>query len=257
VKKERMSSDFLALPTRQAAVVRLTEHRPWPLPDGAWSNAQTWVDLAFLHWPGAEEQLRPLVPAGLELDTHDGSAWLGIAAFRLTGFRLRGLPPLPVVSQFPELNVRTYVTHEDRPGIWFFSLDAGSRWAVEAARRTYRLPYHHARMSAERRGGEVRFDSSRDGKVFSARYRGTGDLFHAEPGSLEWFLTERYRLYAEDRGTLHRADIHHPLWPLQAGEATVELNTMAPEGVDLPDGPPLVHFAGRQDVVVWPLERVA
>jgi uncharacterized protein YqjF (DUF2071 family) len=257
VKKQAMSSDFLTLPARQAAVVEVVDHRPWPLPRGGWSNAQTWLDLAFLHWRVDAAQLRPLVPDSLELDTHDGAAWLGVAAFRLTGFRLRGLPPLPLVSEFPELNVRTYVTRDGRPGIWFFSLDAASRPAVEAARRVYRLPYHHARMSVDRRGGEVRYDSSRDGKVFSARYRGVGELFHAEPGTLEWFLTERYCLYAEDGGTLYRADIHHPPWPLQSGEAAVELNTMAPAGVELPDEPPLVHFAGRQDVVVWPLERVA
>ena len=250
-------SDFLTTPSRQAAVVDTLAHRPWPLPDGPWLNAQTWEELAFLHWRVDEAGLRPLVPAGLELETHDGSAWLGITPFRLTGFRARGVPPLPVVSQFPELNVRTYVTDGEKPGIWFFSLDCGSRLAVEGARRLYRLPYRHARMSVARRHGHVHYDSAREGAAFSARYRGVGDFFHAEPGSLEHFLTERYCLYsAGDDSTLHRAQIHHPPWPLQAGEAVVELNTMAPAGVALPDEDPLVHYAVRQDVVVWPLERV-
>jgi hypothetical protein len=249
-------SAFLATPARQAAVVDVVEHRPWPLPPRPWSNAQTWEELAFLHWRVDESGLRALLPEGLELDTHDGDAWLGVTPFRLTGFRVRGAPPLPFVSQFPELNVRTYVTRDGRPGIWFCSLDAGSQLAVEAARRLYKLPYRHARMSVARRHGHVHFESAREGAAFSARYRGVGDFFHPEPGSLEWFLTERYCLYTVDGGRLYRAEIHHPPWPLQQGEAVVELNTMAPPGVDLPDEEPLVHYALRQDVVVWPLEPV-
>jgi uncharacterized protein len=249
-------SEFLSTPARQAAVIGATEHRPWELPDGPWMNAQTWQELAFLHWRVDEAILRSLVPEGLRLDTYDGDAWLGITPFRLTGFRLRGMPPLPLVSQFPELNVRTYVTHENKPGIWFFSLDAGSQLAVEAAKRLYRLPYRHARMSISRRHGHIHYDSAREGAAFSARYRGVGDFFHAEPGSLEHFLTERYCLYAADGGDLYRAQIHHPPWPLQAGEAVVELNTMPPPGIELPDDEPLVHYSVRQDVVVWPLEPV-
>lgn len=246
-------SDFLATPARQAAVVEQVEHRPWPLPDEPWQNAQTWQELAFLHWRVDEAQLRPLVPQGLELDRYDGSAWLGITPFRLTGFRLRGLPPLPRLSSFPELNVRTYVTAGDKPGVWFLSLDAGNPLAAEAGKRLYRLPYRAARMAIERRHGHVHFDSSCRERVFSARYRGVGDAFHAEPGSLESFLTERYCLYAADAGGLWRAEIHHPPWALQAGEAVVELNTVA----EVPHDEPLVHYAARQDAVVWPPHRLA
>jgi uncharacterized protein YqjF (DUF2071 family) len=250
-------TEFLSAPARQAAVVEHVEHRPWPLPDGPWTSAQTWEELAFLHWRVDEAQVRPLVPAGLELDAFDGSAWLGITPFRLTGIRARGLPPIPGISSFPELNVRTYVTRDGKPGIWFFSLEAANRLAVEAARRLYRLPYFHARMTVDRRHGHVHYESSRDGAVFSARYRGEGDFFHAEPGSLESFLAERYCLYAADGDALYRAEIHHAPWPLQGGEATVELNTLPPDGVELGDGPPLVHYAHRQDAVIWPLERIA
>lgn len=250
-------SEFLQTPVRQASVVEETEHRPWPLPPRPWTWAQTWEDLCFLHWRVDEGTLRGLVPAAVDLDTHDGSAWLAITPFRLTGFRLRGTPPLPFVSSFPELNVRTYVTRDDRPGVWFFSLDAGSQLAVEAARRLYRLPYHRARMSVGRRAGWAHCESARAGAVFSARYRGSGDLFQAEPGSLEWFLTERYCLYATGNGgELYRAEIHHPPWPLQPAEADVELNTMPPPGVELPNEPLLAHFAARQDVVVWGLDRL-
>ena len=254
------SLEFLAAPARQRAGLEQVEHRPWPLPQRSWTNGQTWDDLLFAHWRVDAAALRKLVPAELELDEHDGSAWLGITPFLLTGFRLRGTLALPLVSTFPELNVRTYVTVEDKPGIWFFSLDTSSRLAVEAARATYKLPYFHARTVYERRGGRVEFTNARrDGGrpfVFEATYRaGDGEIFEPQPGSLEHFLTERYCLYALDEDGLFRAEIHHPPWEIQPAEAAVELNTMPPDGLEL-EGEALFHLAERQDVVVWPLEEV-
>ena len=218
---------------------------------------QTWEDLLFAHWRVPADVLRSHVPKALALDEHDGTAWVAVTPFRVSGLRLRGTLPLPVVSNFLELNVRTYVTAQDKPGIWFFSLDASSAWAVEAARRTYRLPYFRARMTMDRRGDRVRFECCRadePGRAFSGGYRPAGPASEPPPGSLESFLTERYCLYALDRGRLARAEIHHRPWQLQPGEAEVELNTMAP--VDLPDEEPLCHFSRRQDVVVWRLEPV-
>jgi uncharacterized protein len=218
---------------------------------------QTWDDLLFAHWRVPVEAVRPDVPAELEVEQHDGSAWLGITPFRVSGLRARGLLPLPYLSSFLEANVRTYVRAGEKPGIWFFSLDASSRLAVEAARRVYKLPYFHARMSATKRGEWIDYECARidePGRVLSGSYRPAGPVFHAEPGSLEWFLAERYCLYAVDRGVLVRAEIHHLPWALQPAEAELGLTSISP--VDL-DGPPLVHFSRRQDVVIWPLERVA
>jgi uncharacterized protein len=239
---------------RQARTVDHTEHRPWPLPERAWTSAQSWVDLAFLHWRVDPEALEPLLPEWAELDLFDGEAWLGIVPFVLTALRVRGLVPAPVFSTFPELNVRTYVTRDGRPGVWFLSLDAGSRWFVETAKRLYRVPYRLARMSSRRDGGGVRYASARKGAVFTARYRGDGPLFRAEPGSLEEFLTERYCLYTEDRGRAQRAEIHHPPWDLQRCDVELELNTMAP--VRLAGRPEHGLFSPRQDTVVWPLEAL-
>jgi uncharacterized protein YqjF (DUF2071 family) len=230
-------------------------HRPWPPPERPWVQAQSWVDLAFLHWRVEHGELQRLVPESVELESFDGSAWLGITPFLLTGFRFRGVPPLPLVSTFPELNVRTYVSHDGKPGVWFFSLDAGSTLAVEAAKRIYKLPYSRAQMRCERIGDYVHFESARAGAAFSARYRGDGDLFHPERGSLDEFLTERYCLYTEDGGRLYGVEIHHPRWHLQRGKARIDLNTIAP--LPLPDDEPHVLFSPRQDVVVWSLEELA
>jgi uncharacterized protein len=214
-------------------------------------------DLLLAHWRVDADALRRLVPDAVRLQTHDGAAWLGMTPFRVSALRLRGTLPLPRVSSFLELNVRTYVTAGGKPGIWFFSLDASSRLAVEAARRTYKLPYFQARILAEPQGEWLEFESARAGHVFSARYRPGGEVFHAVPGSLEEFLAERYCLYtADERARLYRAEIHHAPWPLQPAEAAIELNTMAPADLALPAEPPLLHFARVQDVVVWPLKRV-
>jgi uncharacterized protein YqjF (DUF2071 family) len=214
---------------------------------------QTWDDLLFVHYRVPVETLRPLVPDGLKVQEHSGSGWLGVTPFLITGLRARGLLPLPYASSFRELNVRTYVTRDDKPGIWFFSLDASSQLAVEAARRLYRLPYFRADISVRRRGEEIVYDCSRgDGKAFSAAYRPDGAVFTAKPGSVEHFLTERYCLYAEHEDALYRAEIHHGPWPLQRARARIDLNTMPP--LKVPDGEPLVHYSARQDVVIWPLE---
>jgi uncharacterized protein len=249
--------ELLTGPARQAAALEVTEHRPWPLPGGSWLMAQTCESLLFAHWQVPLERLRPHVPAALELETYEGAAYLAVTPFRVTNVRLRGLPPLPRLSTFQQLNCRTYVKHRgERPGIWFFSLDASSRFAVTAARRTYKLPYFHARMV----GPPPHYRCARIGAerphVFEGTARPVGRTYNAEPGSLEHFLTERYCLYATDEaGALHRAEIHHPPWPLQAAEAEIDLNTIPPDGLEV-GGEPLLHYAARLDVLIWPLRPV-
>lgn len=220
--------------------------------------AMSWRDLLFIHWPVPPSAIRPRVPRQLEIDVREGSAWLGVVPFRMTGVRLRWTPPLPRISAFPELNVRTYVIAEGKPGIWFFSLDAASAAAVAAARRAFHLPYFRARMSCVGKDGSVRYRSERTHRGapearFAARYRPVGDARSARPGSLEHFLTERYCLYAQaPDGRVLRGDVHHPPWSLQPGDAEIEENTMArAAGISTPEGPPLLHFARRLDAVAW------
>jgi uncharacterized protein len=244
----------------QPRTLRERGHRPWELPERPWFMAQSWLDLLFAHWPVPPGELRKVMPPELEPDTHDGSAWIGVTPFDVGAFRLRGVPHVPGLTSFLETNVRTYTTVDGKPGIYFISLDAASRLAVAGARRTYRLPYFRARMSARRTGGWVDYRSERmssDGPPaeLRIRYRPSGDRFQADSGSLEYFLAERYCLYTLDAArTVLRADIHHPPWPLQPAEAEIERNTMAAGVGQLLDDAPLLHFAERQDVVIWSLE---
>lgn len=239
-------------------------HRPYPPPDAPWIMYQEWHDLLFAHWPVSVDVVRALIPPSVRLDTHGGAAWIGITPFRVVGARARLTPAIPFVSDFPELNVRTYVTVDDKPGVWFFSLDAGNRLAVEGARTLFHLPYFEAETRVETDGPWVFYHSSRLDErgtpgAFDAVYRPIGEVFEAEKGTLEYFLAERYCLYTvDDAGSLYRCDIHHRPWPLQPAEAEITLNTMpAADGLTLPDLPPRLHFARRQRTIVWAPERTA
>jgi uncharacterized protein len=217
--------------------------------------AQTWEDVLFAHWRVPASALRKFVPQPLEIETFDGSAWVGVIPFRLTGFRVRGLVAAPRLSSFPELNVRTYVNANGKAGIFFISLDAARRWAVLGARRLYRLPYFLARMSI-RKGDWIDFSSERIGEPrrFRVRYRPEGSPLALRPGTLEHFLTERYRLYTSDDSRILCGDAHHVPWSIRPARAEIRENTMVPERIELL-GEPLLHYAARQDALIWPLRQ--
>lgn len=238
-----------------------TAHRPWPMPDGPWVMTQTWNDLLFAHWPVDAAALRERVPAAFEIDRFDGEAWIGIVPFHMTNVAPRFVPSLPWVSTFPELNVRTYVRVKDRPGVYFFSLDAGNALAVSTARGLLNLPYYKADMTVAADGDRIRYGSRRQAEpaaAFEATYRGLGDRHAARRGTLEHFLTERYCLYAVNhRFVAYRLEIHHTPWHLESAEAEIAVNTMTEgPGIRLPSMAPLLHFAKRQDMVCWAPEIV-
>ncbi|MCU1297860.1 MAG: hypothetical protein JWO91_2138 [Acidobacteriaceae bacterium] len=235
-----------------AEILGVIDHRPWELPSGSWVMMQGWRDLLFAHWPISVETLRPLIPQPLIIDTFEHSGWLGITPFDLK-MRPRGLP---TVSHFPELNCRTYVVYRDKPGVFFFSLDARSRLAVWGARRFFLLPYFYAKMKIKKRGGTLVYSSQRidENASFVGQYCPEGPVRAADPGTLEHWLTERYCLYTYSHNRLFRGEIHHRPWPLQRANCEIAENTIAvARGISLPDTAPLFHFAAHLDVLVWPL----
>lgn len=235
-----------------------TAHRPYPPPATPWSLRQTWYQLLFAHWRVEARKLAELVPAPLELDLCRGEAWVGIVPFGMKRVAPRRLPVLPWISKFLELNVRTYVRHQGKPGVYFFSLDAANPLAVEIARRWYHLNYLRARMSLEERGGWVEYRSQRtDPRASDAeleiRYQPQGLPFLAGVGTLEHFLVERYRLFTVHGGLVRCAEIHHGPWPLQRARADVGKNTLArAAGLELESGAPHLLYAREIDVVAWP-----
>jgi uncharacterized protein YqjF (DUF2071 family) len=251
------------------SILYATAHRPWPLPEGQWLMTQSWHDLLFAHYAIEPELIRRLVPDVLTVDLYRGTAWLSVVPFWIANLRPPGLPPLPLISRFPELNVRTYVTYRDadgmeKPGVYFFSLDAGNLSAVWGARLFYRLPYWHASMKVEGtdtvryRSKRIHGPKAKNGMPeWRGSYQPVAPIRTAIPGSLAEFLVERYCLYAWNRRRLYRTEIHHLPWPLQDAEAEIKIDTMAqPIGLDLPSEPDVLSFSRVQKVLIWPPERL-
>lgn len=225
-----------------------------------------WLHLLFMHWPVPVESLRamqPAIPKSLEIDTYDGMAWVGLVPFTMRDVGPCRFPPLPIARHFHECNVRTYVSHNGVPGVWFYSLDAASRLAVWGARRFFHLPYHHARMSLERDGNIVRYNTTRSAHpaaTLGCAWEVGDPLPRSTPGSLEHFLTERYALYAADRhNRLFRGDIAHQPWPLRTATLqSLDDGLLAAAGLSLPQGQPPAHIVAAEslDVDAWWLKRL-
>lgn len=245
------------------SILFATAHRPWPAPMAPWIMTQRWNDLLFMHYALDPEVVRANVPEVLTLDTYKQRAWISVTSFWLNHLRPPGVPSLPWVSRFPEINVRTYVTYGGKPGVYFFSLDAGNLSAVWGARMFYRLPYWQASMKVKGKGtAKIEYSSQRHHGPKPAELKCSyapvdAHAFEAHPGSLEHFLSERYCLYAASRKRLYRGDIHHLPWRLQRAEVEVQQNTMAQTaGFELPLKPDLAYFVRELKVLFWAPERL-
>lgn len=259
-------------------ILDAVDHRPFPLPDRPWTMTQRWNDLLFAHWPVSAERMAARIPEGLEVDTFEGWAWVGVVPFWMD--RIRARIPIPnsipnaipkTVNQgfpfargFPELNLRTYVRSKrtGQAGVFFFALEAASPLAVVGARTIFHLPYFLANMSRQTASdGTVRYKSHRlltSATVgFQATYRGLGraqDALPSQPGSVEHFLTERYCLFTSHRGKVLVGNIHHMPWPLEPAEAEIRSNDLpGAHGFLLPDRPPVLHFSKSLEVYIWAL----
>lgn len=239
-------------------------------PDAPVLMFQNWHHLLFLHWEIPADELQRLLPPELTIDTFEGKAYVGLVPFTVTGVRPVFTPPLPWISNFHEVNVRTYVHHKGRhPGVWFFSLDASSAIAVAAARASYKLPYFHSHiefMTSSDPIPTIDFTSTRDDARGNApansrlRYQPMeGIVTHASPATIEHFLIERYILYAiDDEHRLHRARVHHQPYPVQRAELLeLEETLVWAAGVRRAETHPLRHYAREVNVKVYPLERVS
>jgi uncharacterized protein len=243
-----------------------TSHKPRPLPSGRWAMTQRWNDLLFAHWPASATAVAALLPEWMEVDTFQGSAWIGVVPFWLDRIKIRGVPPIPGVRSFPDLNLRTYVRdrYTGTRGIYCFSLDASNLVAVGMARLFYHLPYHWAEMRLEQRSDrEFSFYSRRlfAGRqvMFKARYRGLGPTrktAECRSGSFEFFITERTCLLSSNRaGEPVRANLHYVPWPLEEAEAEIERNDLPSTiGIELPAIEPVLHYSRRLAVYIWPTE---
>lgn len=238
------------------SIVESTAHRPWPMPSAPWLMTQSWNDLLFAHWRVDASQMRRAVPDVFDLDLFDGQAWLGVVPFYMTNVGVRAAPALPWISAFPELNVRTYVRVSERPGVYFFSLDAGRRLAVAAARALLNLPYYAAVMSVERRDAAVHYQSAR--RMGGQRHLRTC----ARPSPRPWVRSSTSSR-SVTAGITTIVEAAPTVWRFTTGRGpcsrvTITLNTMAAAShLTITGSPPLLHFVRRQDVVAWAPTRLS
>lgn len=214
---------------------------------------QGWRNLAYVHWPYPPDVVQRRLPAGLTVDTFDGSAWVGLVAFHMERIRLPRAPAVPYLGTFPETNVRTYVRGPDgRPGVWFDSLDVTRLLPVLVARASYRLPYMWSQMAIDSRTDRVTYTARRRWP----RPRGARSVISVTPGEsiaapdpLEHFLTARWGLFTKLRSRLAYAPVEHPAWPLQrAGLAYLEDELVEAAGYPAPEGDPIVHYSDGVEV---------
>lgn len=210
-----------------------------------------WEHVLFANWPVDPDAVAPHLPDDLSLDTHDGRAWLSVVPFTNVDVRPAWLP-VGWGFALPELNLRTYVTHEEGPGVYFFNLDAHGILGVVGARLFHHLPYYYARMDLRERAGRIDFESRRRHPGarpvhFRATYEPIGEAFRSEPGSVEAFLTERDRYYTQSLdGALRYATVEHERWPLYRAKATFAENDLfAANGFDHPDSEPVFLYSPR------------
>lgn len=238
-------------------------HRPWPIISKNWIIRQAWSNVLFTHWPISAELLRPHIPRSLEIDTFDGTAWLSVVVFVMEGIYLRGLSALSVTPKFAEVNVRTYVQRNGKPGVYFMSLDVGDLASLMIAKRWYRLPYKAAQISSNKEGQTFFCQSQRKGQAkvpigFHANYIPLAEVYISKKGTFDHWLTERYCFFSTDkRANIYCGEIHHQPWPLQKVDTEICRNSLfTPFQFDLSDEKTIAHFSKGLDSFFWNIKRL-
>lgn len=222
---------------------------------------QSWGKLLFMHWEVPVDSLRPLIPEPLEIDTFKNKAYVAITPFTMWNVRPVFAPAIPYLSAFHELNMRTYVHLGEESGVWFFSLDANSALGVWGARLFYHLPYFYAQIELKEDGNDIDYRLRRSAEV-CARFKAHWTVedeepFHAIPGSMEFFLVERYCLFTKHNEQIYRCRINHEAWPLRYAKIdSFDTDLFAANGLPAPTGEPMLHSAGPVHVEIWPIESV-
>ena len=235
------------------------DHIPFAMPESRWILRQNWKKLTFLHWEVDPELLAPHLPDGLEIDLHEGKAYVGCIPFVMENVRPAGLPAVPGVSTFPEFNIRTYVIKNGIPGVFFLTLDAKSRVTCFYANRRYGLTYRYAKASLKGTlptGYSWNSVRSSNGVGLAGSAKVTSEVRQAKEGTLEYFLFERYSLYTAHKNRLRHGYTHHVKWWYADAEATITSNTLVESynlGIADVKTPHMVHMAEGVEVVTWHL----
>ncbi|MCJ8008320.1 YqjF family protein [Lederbergia wuyishanensis] len=242
-------------------VMKETGHRPYPLPSKYWLMRQRWSDVLFMHLPIQPEKLQPYIPSPIEIDIFDGTAWLGVIVFNISGIYPRGFHNVSIRPAFPEINLRTYVKCNNKPGIYFLSLDVDDWTSYTLAKKWLHVPYYPAKISFQKNRQSFHFESVRNREspiICKGSYTPKSEIFFPKKMTLDHWLTERYCFFSQDqRSNMYCLDIHHQPWPLQKADAVVHTNDLFnPFHFDITNESPIFHYSQGLDALIWNIKKM-
>ncbi|TSJ46621.1 YqjF family protein [Fluviicola chungangensis] len=242
--------------TAKERLFQSVSHRPWPIPTKSWSYYQEWNHALFLHWKVEPGLLEPFIPKGLELDTYEGEAWISLVAFTMEKIRPKNLPAFSPVSNFHEINIRTYVTHNNKPGVYFLNIEAQKLVSAKLSKLLSGLPYEKAKMIRIQKNIFQEYTSNlkKKGFRFSAKY--TVSNKPVPKTELDLWLTERYCLYLDRGLKTYMYEIHHLPWELLEVEMNEIQTTYRFGEIDLKNKPDRVHYSPGVKVLAWKKEKL-
>jgi uncharacterized protein len=234
-----------------------TAHRPWPIPGNNWKYYQEWNNALFLHWRVPVELIKPAIPSGLQVDEISGDTYVSLVAFTMQRIRLRYLPAFPPISDFHEINLRAYVTVDNKPGIYFFSIEASKRLSAMISRMLARLPYQYSPMNVGHIGEMYRYRSENKSKGLHLDTEFEITQEEVAKSAIDNWLTERYCLYHDEGSRRYRYQIHHHPWKLKK----IMMNTLNMHyragDLTLHDrSPDLLHYSPGVKVIAWKRELI-
>ncbi len=228
-------------------ILNATEHRPWPVPSGQWKYYQEWNNALFLHWEVETSELQRFVPKELEIDLYEGKAWVSVVLFAMDNIRPRLLPAFPPISNFTEINVRTYVKNGHQAGVYFLSIEGSKRLSCKLAKAISGLPYRYSKMSSSKDTYTSKNKKQNDNLSFEFK---VGETLNTKC-ELDVWLTERYALYQDITGGLAQFELHHLPWEINSVELSQFEFDYPKFKRLLPGFPHLVHYSTGVQVLAW------
>lgn len=242
--------------TQTDDLIQTISHRPWTLPSGQWSYYQEWNSALFLHWKVSLDELVKLIPKGISIDTFNGECWITLVAFTMEKIRPRRLPSVAAISDFQEINVRTYLSKDGKKGVYFLRIEAGKKVSTFVAKLLSGLPYENANIDLQNMSNPYKYFASNNNR--NSKFDATFTIGKriANKTELDNWLTERYCLYLEKNKILYRYETHHKPWVLDTVENLNLISTYKIGNILLDKKPDLAHYSNGVKVLAWNREKL-
>lgn len=237
-------------------IIHDISHRPWTLPNGQWNYYQEWNNVLFLHWKVPEDELLQLIPSGVMIDKFNGETWVSLVAFTMEKIRPRMLPSVSTISDFHEVNVRTYLIRDNKPGVYFLTIEAEKLVSTFVAKYLSGLPYEKTLINRQQQDITQKYFSKNERKGFTLDASFTVGQKVMVKSEIDRWLTERYCLYLNKNNQVYRYEIHHKPWELYQVEISNLITNYKIGEIFLNRKPDLTHYSDGVKVVAWKRENI-